>query len=203
MKTEMIWELIGYFGSLLVVVSLLMSSVIKLRIINTIGSLIFCIYALVIHSYPTAVMNGALVLINLYYLAKLINKEKSFTLAEVSSNDASALHLIGKYKDDIAKYFPDREKRQGEVNKIFVAFQGDNIAGITAGHSDGDSLLLLTDYSTPLYRDCKLGSFVYDKLHELGYNTLSYDGSNHIHTEYLKKMGFVDDNGILVKKMGN
>ncbi len=199
MKPEMIWELIGYFGSLLVVVSLLMSSVIKLRIINTIGSLIFCIYALVIHSYPTAVMNGALVLINLYYLAKLINKEKSFTLTEVASDDASALHILTKYKDDIAKYFPDLEKRQSEVNKVFVAFQDDNIAGITTGRSEGDSFLLLTDYSTPLYRDCKLGGFVYEKLHELGYNTLSYDGTNAIHTDYLKKMGFADKNGILVK----
>ncbi|MCR5583870.1 MAG: YgjV family protein, partial [Lachnospiraceae bacterium] len=76
MTREMIWELIGYLGSLLVVVSLLMSSVIKLRIINTIGSLIFCLYALVIHSYPTAVMNAALVAINIWFLVKLINKDK-------------------------------------------------------------------------------------------------------------------------------
>ena len=34
-------EMIGYLGSILVVVSMLMSSVVRLRIINTIGSGIF------------------------------------------------------------------------------------------------------------------------------------------------------------------
>lgn len=39
-------EMIGYLGSILVVVSMLMSSVVKLRVINTIGDGIFAAYAL-------------------------------------------------------------------------------------------------------------------------------------------------------------
>ena len=65
-------ELVGYFGSILVVVSMLMTSVVRLRIINTIGSFIFTIYALIIHSYPTALMNFSLVLINVYNLYRLL-----------------------------------------------------------------------------------------------------------------------------------
>ena len=57
MNTQTIWELIGYLASLLVLISLLMTSVVKLRIINLIGSFIFAVYALAIRSYPTAVMN--------------------------------------------------------------------------------------------------------------------------------------------------
>ncbi len=199
MTHDMIWELIGYLGSLLVVVSLLMSSVIKLRIINTLGSLIFCIYAMVIHSYPTAVMNAALVIINLWFLFKLINKDKSFTLLEVTADDPTAGHMLSKYEDDIAKYFPDSKERQPEADKAFLALQGDNLAGITLGKSNDREFLLLTDYSTPQYRDCKLGSFVYEKLHEMGYERLCYDGKNLIHIEYLKKMGFVEENGVLVR----
>ena len=56
MTTQMIFELIGYLGSVLVIVSMLMTSVVKLRVINTIGSVIFAVYALLIHSYPTAAM---------------------------------------------------------------------------------------------------------------------------------------------------
>ena len=51
MDMKLILELIGYTGSLLVIVSMLMTSVVKLRVINTIGSVIFCGYALAIHSY--------------------------------------------------------------------------------------------------------------------------------------------------------
>ena len=75
----MIIELIGYFGSLLVVVSMLMTSVIKLRIINTVGSLIFTVYALIIKSYPTALMNFSLVLINVYNLYRLLKVQKDYS----------------------------------------------------------------------------------------------------------------------------
>lgn len=199
MTHEMIWELIGYLGSALVVVSLLMSSVIKLRIINTIGSLIFCVYALVIHSYPTAVMNGALVAINIYFLAKLINKEKSFTLREISGKDASLLYMLEKYEGDIEKFFPGWKERGPEINKVYLAFRDDILAGVTMGKAEGESFTLLLDYSTPQFRDLKLGSFVYGKLNEAGYKRLYYDGNSRAHMEYLEKMGFKEENGILVK----
>ena len=48
MDTNTIYELIGYFGSALVVISMLMTSVVRLRIINLIGSVIFTCYALII-----------------------------------------------------------------------------------------------------------------------------------------------------------
>ena len=68
MNTSTIIEMVGYLGSFLVLVSFLMVSVVKLRIVNTVGSLIFMIYALIIKSYPTAIMNFFLVLINLHFL---------------------------------------------------------------------------------------------------------------------------------------
>ena len=71
-------ELIGYIGSTLVVVSMLMSSVVRLRIINTTGSVIFAIYALIIRSYPTALMNFFLVGINIYQMIRLTNKKNNY-----------------------------------------------------------------------------------------------------------------------------
>ena len=49
MNTSTIIEAVGYLGSALVLVSFLMSSVVKLRVVNTAGSLIFALYALIIH----------------------------------------------------------------------------------------------------------------------------------------------------------
>ncbi|WP_191015211.1 YgjV family protein [Treponema zioleckii] len=61
-------ELFGYLGSFLVILSMLMNSMTKLRIINTAGCIICVIYALIIKSYPVAVMNGALAIINIVKL---------------------------------------------------------------------------------------------------------------------------------------
>ena len=76
-------EMIGYLGSSLVLVSFLMASVAKLRIVNSIGSVIFTIYAFIIHSYPTAIMNICLVLINIYYLVKLSNTSVDYTCIKI------------------------------------------------------------------------------------------------------------------------
>lgn len=89
MNGPMIIEMVGYLGSILVVVSMLMSSVIKLRIINTTGSGIFAIYALIIHSYPTALMNFCLVGINVYNLVRLMRTDQSYDLIDAKSTTTS------------------------------------------------------------------------------------------------------------------
>ena len=58
-STHMMVELVGYIGSMLVLISFLMTSVVKLRIINAVGGTIFAVYAMIIQSYPTALMNAA------------------------------------------------------------------------------------------------------------------------------------------------
>ena len=52
---------IGYIASLIVLVSLLMSSVKKLRWINLGGALLFGIYGFLIGSLPTGFMNFGIV----------------------------------------------------------------------------------------------------------------------------------------------
>lgn len=57
-------QVLGYVGSIMVVFSMLMRSVTRLRFINTAGCVLSAIYALVIQAYPTMLMNVVLVLIN-------------------------------------------------------------------------------------------------------------------------------------------
>lgn len=65
-------EWIGYIASLLVFISLLSSSILKLRIINMVGSAIFAVYGFMIHSVPEQMlMNTLIVMVNMYYLVKL------------------------------------------------------------------------------------------------------------------------------------
>lgn len=63
-------ELLGYLASSIVAVSFLMKSITKLRLINTIGAILFVIYALAIQAVPVALINLFVVCVNLYYLAK-------------------------------------------------------------------------------------------------------------------------------------
>ena len=89
-----IFDIIGYAGSLLVVISMLMTSVMKLRIINTAGSVLAVIYSIAIGAYPTLVMNVALIIINLINMRKLSNNSPEFRLVKAPGSDAILGDLI-------------------------------------------------------------------------------------------------------------
>jgi hypothetical protein len=64
-------EWIGYAASITVVISLTMTAIVKLRIINSIGCLLFVVYGLYVKAYPVALANAVIVLINIHNLYKL------------------------------------------------------------------------------------------------------------------------------------
>lgn len=58
-------EWIDYLASILIVISLMMTNILRLRIINTIGCVTFVVYGLLVGAYPVALSNFAIILINL------------------------------------------------------------------------------------------------------------------------------------------
>lgn len=193
-------ELIGYLGSALVVASMLMSSVVKLRIINTIGSGIFAAYALIIHSYPTALMNVCLVGINLYNLARLTRKEQNYDLVEADQGEGLLRYLLDYYQADIRTYFPNFSPERTADRAYLVCCRG-NPAGVLLGTDMGQGTLrVLLDYSTPTYRDCSIGAYLYARLPSKGVHTLVFsDQASQAHGAYLTKMGFVQKSGAYIK----
>jgi hypothetical protein len=77
-------EWLGYAASLIVLVSLLMSSVKRLRWINLAGSLAFAVYGFLVGALPVGFMNTGIVLINVYFLFQMYTKKDYFTLLPTS-----------------------------------------------------------------------------------------------------------------------
>ena len=69
-------EWVGYAASLFIVVSLTMTSIVKLRIINSVGCLLFIIYGLNLNAYPVVISNALIVMINVYNLYMLSKGKK-------------------------------------------------------------------------------------------------------------------------------
>ena len=68
-------EWIGYLASFFLLLSFLMRNITTLRYINSLGCLLFVAYGLLLDSWPITITNGAIILINIYYL--FINRKKS------------------------------------------------------------------------------------------------------------------------------
>lgn len=201
MSTEMIIELVGYVGSALVLVSFLMSSVIRLRVINTIGAVIYVIYAMIIHSYPTALMNVVLVGINIYYLVQLKKDDRHFELVEGKTDEHFLAHFLKYYKEDMKACFPGLDL-EARGNRAYMVCCDATPAGVLLGNAKEDGTFeVLLDYSTPTYRDCSVGKFLYGKLAESGFKRMVFAGEPGKHEDYLQKMGFVKEDGRYTKKL--
>ena len=64
-------ELVGYFASLVLMISFLMKNINTLRIINSMGCSLFVVYGVMLAtSWPIIISNTFILGVNIYYLAK-------------------------------------------------------------------------------------------------------------------------------------
>ena len=64
------YEIIGLLGTLFVMLSFTRKQITQIRIINAIGAVFFVIYGILINSLSTWVLNGAIIVIQIYNLIK-------------------------------------------------------------------------------------------------------------------------------------
>jgi len=191
-----ILEWIGYIASLIVLISLLMSSIKKLRWINLGGALLFGIYGFMIGSIPTGLMNVGIVIIDIYYLVRMYKSKEFFRVLPIE-NDTDYLNgFLDFYKKDIESY-NDISKIDFEKAAVkLYLLRNMNPAGIfVCNEFDKKTLEITLDYVIPMFRDLKVGQFIFEgqKLYFLGkgYNRFVVFTDNLHHIKYLKKMGFV------------
>ena len=162
MESAVLLEVFGYIGSALVVCSMLMSSVVKLRLINMSGSIISGTYAVLCGALPLFVMNAALIVINAYNLYKLVKNKQVYDLVDSTVNDASVGYFLDRYKRDIRIYFPDFEVNQSDLDRVYIIYCEATLAGILLGKYKGEGIVdVMIDYTTPVYRDCSAAAFLY------------------------------------------
>lgn len=191
-------EWIGYLASVLVLVSMLMSSLLRLRIVNMIGSGMFSAYGFLIGSLPVALMNLCVVFANIYHLYNIFKVKDSYTDLEIRRDNRYLVEFLEYYKKDIKKYFPKFEYKDGMNSYSYMILKNMAVAGIFLAREYGDKTLYVgLDYVIPQYRDLKIGQYVYrDKIKQFkadGYERLCTIAPTKNHAKYLEKMGFIKD----------
>ena len=190
MESRIILEIIGYAGSALVVISMMMTSVLRLRLVNILGSAIAFSYAMAVKAYPVAFLNAFLIIVNVAKTIQLFRVEKNYSLIESSGAAGLPKYLVQKYNDDILNYFP-AFNGLSDNDKVFILMNGDCATGITAGNLDEQkNFFIEIDYTTPAYRDNSAGLFLYKELASRGCKKAVFENLSKGHEAYLYKMGF-------------
>jgi hypothetical protein len=199
--TIAIIETIGYLGSILVAISLMMKNILKLRIINMAGAFFFMVYSLIIGTYPIFIVNLVIFLVDLYYLYVILTKEELFSTIHIEDRKSPFLKtFVDFYYDDIKKFFPRFEPEILDTSHVLVVLRDMVPVGLFISRESPKNekqIEILVDYIIPEYRDFKNAHFVYKKeikkYKKQGYESFITRTKNGTHKEYLLKMGYTQD----------
>lgn len=195
-----VYEWIGYLASILVAASLMMSSILRLRIINLAGAVCFTVYGLAIRAYPVAAVNFLIVLIDLYYLYGMLKAREFFTLMEVKPGSEYLAYFLSYYDREIQKFLPGFRYEPGPGQVTFFILRNMVPAGLFIGvMRPPDCLAVELDFVIPGYRDLKTGRYVFEQqagfFRSRGIRQVTSPPGSPAHQAYLERMGFVRQAG--------
>lgn len=155
-------EIVGYAASGLIAISLMMSSILRLRLINMVGAVAFAIYGLLIHAYPVAVLNGLIALINVYHLRRMLQAKEYYQLLQVRPDSDFLRHFLKVYRADIQRIIPEFEYRPTEKQlTLFILRDCTPVGVFIAEHKSLETLSVALDFVIPRYRNLHVGKFLF------------------------------------------
>lgn len=198
---------IGYSASIIIAVSMMMSSIVKFRWINMLGAMLFCIYGFIISAIPVVILNGMIVVVDIYYILIIYTKKEIFEILEIKAENEYLDRFLKYHNEDIQKICRGFSYKP-EMNTVsFFILRNMSVVGLFLAHKkEGNVLSVGLDYAIPEYRDIKNGKFVYFRLKqtfiEAGFTKIRSEENNMKNVKYFKKLGFVkDENGFYTKNL--
>lgn len=196
METQTLYELIGYLASALVVLSLLMTSVLRLRIIGFVGAVVFSTYGVLIDAIPVVVTNGAIIVVHGYHLVRLLRDRAADAYFEVMRWPTDGIYLprfVAFHAADIARSQPAFTEMHDDHLAWVVLRDAEPVGLVLARHDGSGTAHIDLDYVTPAHRDFAAGLTLFGNS-----KVFSADGITEVvttadteaHRRYLIRMGF-------------
>jgi hypothetical protein len=132
---------------------MMMTSVLKLRIINMSGSLISLIYAICVKTWPVVVLNACLLCINLVQTARRLQPKGDIVAVQIREGDSAVSYLFDIWRADIEKCNLNcslQETRGASAHIIYMEGKAIGFSLKAQEGNEGDTDVL---YLTPEYRN--------------------------------------------------
>jgi len=191
-------EMVGYLASALVVLSLTMTSVVRLRMVSLCGSITFFVYGAMIESVPIMITNGSIAVINVWFLRKEFASGgphgRDLGVSRIRPDSPFLADFVAFHLIDIHRFQPDFHLPTGD-DVVTLLLNRDGLpAGLLIGRRSGSTLTIDLDYVLGPYRDSRLGRWLYGPGAEVfrsdGITELRSAGATDFHCKYLERVGF-------------
>lgn len=198
--TPLALELLGYLASALIAVSLLMRSIVRLRLINLTGAAAFSIYGFLIGAYPVGFLNLLTASINIVQLVRLRRRREIFRILEVRPESQYLKYFLEFEGEEIQTFVPDFRFDPEESRFALFVLRDLVPAGVFLGDIEHGTLRVHLDYAVAQYRDLKIGHYLFEDQANFfrthGVTEIVSPSGSEGHAAYLETMGFKADGDI-------
>jgi hypothetical protein len=192
-----VWvQVLGYAASALIVAGLLMSSLLRLRLLGLAGAILFAGYGLLIGAIPVVVTNGTIIAVHAYHLTRILRdraREEYFEVVPWRITGAYVPRFLRFWAEDIARFQPDFGGLTDE-HRALIVLRDVVPVGLVLYRALGDGVAHLDlDYVTPAHRDQRAASYVFapdGPFPEVGIDRITTTGVTEAHARYLDRVGF-------------
>ena len=164
MTLDLFMEIFGYIGTGVVIISMLMTSVTMLRVINVCGGVISLIYAAYCNAWPIVLLNGTLVTINITQLILAHFRKSKLNDVKTDAENADLAYFRFVNSDDINKAFPNYNFHISEGNEAHLVCHEGEVTAILIGKRRGDKIDVDIDYAVPKHIEMSSLNHMYKKL---------------------------------------
>lgn len=162
MNFDWLKEGVGYAASLIILVSLLMTNVFRLRLINGIGSVLFAAYGWLIGSWPVCLINAVIAGIDGWYLLQSLRYSAYFDLQPAESVGGEYLKRFFLFHErELVKYAPGLTLEDLQSACTCLIFRNMLPVGVFSYRQNGPEAEIVIDFMIPEYRDFKAGRYLY------------------------------------------
>jgi len=198
-------EVVGYVASVLVVASLAMTSVVRLRIVSLVGSVVFVVYGALLPSIPIMITNAAVAGLNIWFLRKEFAPNRDLGTVPIEPDAPFLLDFLRSHADDIASIHPGFDA-PAPGDFVLVLLRDGLPAGALVGAPDGRTLRLRLDYVMHAYRDSRIGHWLYGAgtgvFTRAGFTRIVALADSEMSRTYLERVGFARSGDELVLTLG-
>lgn len=186
-------ELIGYTASILIAVSMLMTSVLRLRWFILVGNLLFIVYAILIQAYPILILNSFNAVVNIWFIWQAYNLKGNYAVLHAESNAPMLERFLSYYIDDIQKFFP-KFTRFDPDDVVFLIVKGTAVISVVGFRKiNDDAFEVVIDYVAKTHRNHKPGKLIYEQeniFDRLACKVIYAHSFHKKHDKYLRKLKF-------------
>mgnify|MGYP001811955326 CR=1 FL=1 len=198
-------EAIGWAASALVVLSLVTTSILRLRVVGLVAAAAFITYGVLIEAWPIVITNAAVALIHLWRLRGLLEVAEFFDVLPVQPTSAYLAYFCEFHREDIHRFVPGYEYTPDDEQVGVFVLRNMIPAGVFIGVPRGEVMEVRLDYAIPRYRDYKVGRFLYSPdsaVFAESIRRIEAKARTPRHRSYLKRMGFRPESGLWVLDLG-